>query len=154
MRINLIKLIKESTATSRWYITGAALTVIGFVTLLINTKLIFLFELCGLLASLCFAAAFVGWCNSYLLTVWISHIGRPVLALLYALVLLLAIFPAKFLVVQAMKLPPQYFFVTVGIGTLFICPAMWLPVLSFIALFLVIFFTLTGTGTYWSFPLF
>lgn len=128
--------------------------MIGFVTLLINAKLILFFELCGLLASLCFAAGFAGWCNSYLLTVWISPIGRPVPALLYALVLLLAIFPAKFLVVQAMKLPPQFFLVTVEIGTLFICPAMGLPVLSFIALFLVTFFTLTGTGTYWAFLFF
>lgn len=150
MRFNLIKYFKDLIFTSRCYLIGTAFGVIGVVAFLINAKLILMFEILAGLASLLFATGFAAWCSPYLRAGWASPIGRPVLALVHALVLLLAIFPAKFLVAQAMKLPPQYFEVTVGICTLLFYPAMWLLVLSFIALLLVIVFTLTSYLLQWT----
>lgn len=130
---------KKLDFSVRAYGLGIMFACVALVIALIDVKHIAV-SIFGLFAVLAFGTGFVAWGTPYLRIGWASPVGGAVLALLHGLVALLAIFPARFVVGEAIKLPPQYFDVTVGIATIFFYPAMWLLIFSGLAFIAVLTF--------------
>lgn len=112
------------------YLVGTVLAVLSLVPPLIRRKPSTFFEVIALLAVIAFAVGFASWVGPQLKKIWDSSFGKLALALLHGLVLLLSAILARFLVAEALRLPPQDFDLTIGIWTLVLYLPVWLCTIS------------------------
>ena len=109
------------------YNVGGVLLILGHAPLLLKRDPSTFFVA---IAFLSFAVGFASWAGPQLRKVWESSLGKLLLPLLHGLVLLLSIIWARFLVAEALGLPPQDFDMTVGIWTLVLYVPVWVFVIA------------------------
>jgi len=113
-------------------LVGSGLVVVGLVPILVRQKSSTFSEAILILAGIAFAAGFAYWFLPQLRKVWGFPLGKLAVMLLHGLILLLSAILARFLVAEALRLPPQDFDMTVGIWTLVLYLPVWLFVIAFL----------------------
>ncbi len=114
----------------RYCTVGTVLAVLSCVPILTRRKPSTFSEVLILLAGFAFAVGFALWVVPKLRKAWASSFGKLALTLLHGLVLLLSVILARFLVAEALGLPPQDFDMTVSILTLLLYLPVWILVIA------------------------
>jgi hypothetical protein len=114
----------------RTYKLAFILAILSILPILVGLKQSNYSEILAFASCLTFASGFAAWVIIQLKWLWLSFVGKLLLALLHSFVLLLSIIPARYLVAEGLGLPPQDFDVTVVLTVVVLYLPVWLLVIS------------------------
>lgn len=148
---------EQMSRTGRLYACGTVVFATGFLNVLWTSRILdnWYYTTAFYLASLCLALGFVIWIYPIQQKIWQRTAGKLSLALFHAVILLLAIIPSRFVVANALGLPPQDFDITVSIFALALYPLLWMLLVSIAAFIFACITLLSVVVCSWStYPLF
>ncbi len=128
--------MKTNPKYFRLYLISFGILIVDFVWLMYARKPDLIFYLLAWIGLSLFATGFVYWVLPTLKYIWVRPIGKTVVALFHAFLLVFALGPALDLVAGSTGLPPQDFTVSVAFWGVFLYPFMWIGALSIVLLVL------------------
>lgn len=117
----------------RFYIFSMAVFIAGMLLSLVFGNVVL--DAATTMSSAAIIAGFVMWClpaARWMRTMWEKPFGKTPLVLLHVLVLIVATVLSRFVVAEALGLPPQTFDMTVGFLVLFFYIPAWMVVVAVI----------------------
>jgi hypothetical protein len=143
----------------RFYVVAAALAIFSPMRIYLAPEASLAFDITLSISALLFGFGFVLWIKPWLQDKWQTSHGKLLLAGIHAVILFFAVIASRYLVANALGLPPQDFESTVHVFAIALYPALWLLLLASVllvvslAFFLLAFFCILSTYPLLNTPL-